>query len=167
MTLLRRTTLILLLICSFALAVLAQGSGMLPDNTKTPGATLAVTKKDTCVPGYTKTVRNVPISLKREVFAEYGIPWEKHTDYEVDHLISLVLGGSNAKINLWPQSYKTVWNARVKDRLETKMGRMVCKNQITLKQAQEEISTDWVAAYKKYIGPSPKSLKTPKGWGIQ
>jgi hypothetical protein len=30
---------------------------------------------------------------------------------------------------------------------------MVCKDKsITLKEAQKEIATDWIAAYKKYIG---------------
>ena len=32
---------------------------------------------------------------------------------------------------------------------------------VTLKEAQKEIATDWVAAYKKYIGPL-KPFKTPR-----
>jgi hypothetical protein len=126
-----------------------------------------VSKADTCVPNYTKKVRNVPESLKKQVFANYNVDLSRRSNYEVDHLISLVLGGSNSIKNLWPQSYKGLWNARVKDALEVRLHKMVCKNQISLKAAQAEIATDWVAAYKKYVGPSPKSLKTPKGWGIQ
>jgi hypothetical protein len=28
----------------------------------------------------------------------------------------------------------------------------MCTNQVNLKTAQREISTDWIAAYKKYVG---------------
>jgi hypothetical protein len=41
----------------------------------------------------------------------------------VDHLIPLELGGSNDIANLWPQSYVTVWNAHMKDRLENRLNR--------------------------------------------
>ena len=41
------------------------------------------------------TVRNVPDSVRYAVFAEYGIDYSLHSNYEVDHLISLELGGSN------------------------------------------------------------------------
>jgi hypothetical protein len=167
MNILRRITLLLLLICSFTALAVAQASRTLPDSTITPGDTLKVSKADTCVPNYTKKVRNVPESLKKQVFANYNVDLSTRSNYEVDHLISLVLGGSNAEKNLWPQSYKGTWNARVKDALEVRLHKMVCKNQISLKTAQQEIATDWIAAYKKYIGPSPKALKTPKGWGIQ
>jgi hypothetical protein len=37
---------------------------IVPDPAKTPGDTLAVTKADICVPGYSKKVRNVPESVK-------------------------------------------------------------------------------------------------------
>jgi hypothetical protein len=164
---LTRIFLLPILIFTFTVLAAGQSSGTLPDSTMTPGDTLRVSKADTCVPNYTKKVRNVPISLKKQVFANYNVDWDTRSNYEVDHLISLVLGGSNSIKNLWPQSYKGTWNARVKDALEVRLHKMVCKNQISLKTAQQGIATDWIAAYKKYIGPSPKALKTPKGWGIQ
>lgn len=40
---------------------------------------------------------------------------------EVDHLISLELGGANAIENLWPQPFDGKWNAHVKDRLELRL----------------------------------------------
>ena len=51
----------------------------------------------------------------------------------------------------------------VKDRLENKLHSMVCKGEIDLKTAQREIATDWIAAYKKYVGPEPamKSSTSP------
>ena len=63
-----------------------------------------MTKSDICVPGYSKKVRNVPESVKKQAYAEYGITLHQPKEYEVDHLISLELGGSNSLKNLWPQS---------------------------------------------------------------
>ncbi len=118
----------------------------------TPGATLPVTVADIAVPGYTKKVRNVPQSVKEQVYHEYGITAHAPGEYEVDHLISLELGGSNSIKNLWPESYKTQpWNARVKDKLENKLHAMVVSGQMSLPDAQHEIATDWIAAYKKYF----------------
>lgn len=89
---------------------------------------------------------------KEKVFERYGVD-PKSDKFEVDHYISLEIGGSNDIENLWYQSYTTSpWNAHKKDRLENKLHQMVCDGIITLEQAQKEISTDWIAAYQKYIG---------------
>ncbi|MFM9735729.1 HNH endonuclease, partial [Streptomyces niveiscabiei] len=78
----------------------------------------------------------------------------KPGDYEVDHIISLELGGSNDIKNLWPQPYHGLWNAHMKDKLENKLNEMVKTNQIELADAQKAISTDWVGAYLKYVDPN-------------
>ncbi len=129
---------------------------ILPDTTMTPGAALDVTAQDICVPGYSKRVRNVPSAVKQQAYAEYGIASHQPGEYEVDHLISLELGGSNAIANLWPESFQTQpWNAHVKDRLENELHRLVCAGQLDLATAQEEIAGDWVAAYLKRFGAPP------------
>lgn len=118
----------------------------------TPGDILDVTADDICVPGYSSKVRDVPQSLKDQVYAEYGITSHAPGSYEVDHLISLELGGSNSIHNLWPEPYFGDLNAHIKDKIENKLHDLVCKNQIDLATAQHEIATDWLAAYIKYIG---------------
>src|SRR5205085_2010292 len=128
------------------------GVPILPDPKLTPGAALPVTTDDICVPGYTQAVRDVPSSVKRQVYEEYGITTHEPGEYEVDHLISLELGGSNSIRNLWPQSYRTQpWNAHVKDALENELHERVCSGQLDLKTAQREISGNWIESYKKYF----------------
>lgn len=125
---------------------------ILPDPKMTPGDTLDVASSDVCTPGYTKLVRNVPSEVKKEVYAAYGITHREQGEFEVDHLISLELGGSNDIKNLWPESYLTEpWNAKVKDQLENELHAEICDGWIDMKTAQHEIATDWIAAYKKHF----------------
>ena len=113
---------------------------------------MSVSITDICMPGYSSRVRDVPESVKKQVYIEYGIFTRKPREYEVDHLVSLELGGSNSIRNLWPEPYNGAWNAHVKNKLENKLHDMVCNGNINLESAQQEIKTDWVAAYSKYVG---------------
>jgi hypothetical protein len=129
---------------------------MRPDPHLTPGATLRVSLSKLCTPGYASSVRSVDESEKERVYAEYGITHHPAGDFEIDHLISLELGGSNDIENLWPESYHTApWNAHVKDRLEDRLHALVCHGKLPLKDAQHQISTDWIGAYKRYVGGAP------------
>lgn len=135
----------------------------LPDPKLTPGSVRSgVTAAALCPVAHTPALRNVPQSEKMSVYKEYGIL--PHQGYcavaegcEVDHLISLELGGANDQSNLWPQAYSgTRWNAHVKDKLENRLHVLVCAGMITLDDAQVAIRTDWIAAYKQYVGPDPQ-----------
>lgn len=131
---------------------LDQPTPIRPDSAMTPGAALDVTAVDVCTPGFASRIRHVTAQTKREVYAAYGITAHGPGDYEVDHLISLELGGSNARTNLWPQSYHTQpWNARVKDALENRLHRLVCAHAIPLETAQRAIASDWIAASATYM----------------
>jgi hypothetical protein len=133
----------------------------LPDSAKTPGATLDVTATDICVPGYSKKVRNVPVAVKRQAYALYGIQTHEPGEYEVDHLISLELGGSNSIRNLWPESFRTSpWNAHVKDALENELHRRVCAGTMDLAKAQQVIAHNWVIGYREYVRPTPPPEKS-------
>jgi len=50
--------------------------------------------KIVCTRDYTQTVRNVPQRLKEQVYKEYGITSREPGEYEIDHIISLELGGT-------------------------------------------------------------------------
>lgn len=131
------------------------GRAVLPDPALTPGATLPVTTDDICVPGYSKKVRNVPKSVKEDVYDEYHVKPKPGEHFEVDHLISLELGGSNSVRNLWPEPYEGSDNAHIKDRLENRLHRDVCTNVMPLAQAQRAISVNWIDAYHQYVEDTP------------
>ncbi|UWX63036.1 hypothetical protein [Deinococcus rubellus] len=134
----------------------ARQAGSVPNSTLTPGDVLTSDKAVICRSGYTQTVRNVPSSLKTQVYRSYGVTSHQPGEYEIDHLISLELGGSNSVKNLWPESYVTKpLNAHVKDSLENKLHALACNGTISMQVAQQAISRDWTAAYVQYVGPLP------------
>ncbi len=125
----------------------------LPNPKLTPGSIFSgVTAAQVCVRGYARSVRHVPHEEKLEVYRAYGIPHHRPREYEVDHLVPLELGGDNTPTNLWPQPYEGQWNAYHKDRLEDELHRRVCNGSMPLAEAQREIASDWVAAYRQYFG---------------
>ena len=144
----------LLATCLFLTSICFADSPIIPDSQKTPGDVLTTDAKVICVSGYSKSVRDVPQAVKEQAYRSYGIASRQPGEYEVDHLISLELGGSNSIRNLWPESFVTTpLNAHVKDKLENKLHQLICSGRIPVEQAQQEIAHDWIAAYKKYIGP--------------
>lgn len=121
---------------------------IIPDSNLTPGAIdPEATREKLCIVGYTGRVRNVSQAKKNFIYELYGIDRTKDK-YEIDHLISLQLGGSNDARNLWPESYTTMpWNAYVKDKLENRLHREICDGIITVKEAQDAIADDWIETY--------------------
>jgi hypothetical protein len=161
----RQTTIIIILILMVLLAFLVQllvfpahagaiAPGSVNNLSKTPGDVLTTSKVKICHQK-TSTIRNVPMKVKNQAYANYGITrttgWCATKGCEVDHLISLELGGSNSIKNLWPQSYAGKWNARVKDKLENRLHVLICNGTLTPVQAQRAISHNWIIAYNKYV----------------
>jgi hypothetical protein len=140
---------------AFALPALADDP-ILPDPKLTPGDTLPVTTDEVCEPGYSKFVRRyIDGRTKALVYREYGLENHQPGAYEIDHLVAIALGGSNAITNLWPQSLDDAkpWNAKRKDRLERRLHVLVCNDHaLSLHDAQDALARDWIAAYRKYIG---------------
>lgn len=117
----------------------------LPDAGCTPGTVFPlITSVQVCVSGYSKSVRSVPESVKRQVYVEYGITTHATGEYEVDHLISLELGGSNDIANLWPEPAEPQPGFHQKDIVENFLHRQVCDGVISLAEAQKVIATDWL-----------------------
>ena len=120
------------------------------DTACTPGDILPdATKEMICVPGYSKTVRNVPASVKDDVYASYNITSRAAGEYEVDHLVSLELGGSNDISNLWPELASPKPGFHEKDKVENWLHDQVCSGTMSLQDAQVMIATDWHQALKR------------------
>ncbi len=125
----------------------------LPDSECTPGAILADAAKEAiCTPGYSRNVRDVTTQEKDQVYAEYGITHHSAGEYEVDHLVSLELGGSNGIANLWPEAAEPKPGFHEKDKVENYLHDQVCSGAISLQQAQIEIATNWLAVYDRMPG---------------
>jgi hypothetical protein len=127
-------------------------SNATPNLALTPGATVPVSVHDVCSGNLPANDPAVPDPLKQQVLQEYGLANVSNTDYQIDYLVTPKLGGAANIRNLWPEpSVHTPWNAHVKDVLEDRLNYLVCSGQLDLATAQHEVSTDWVAAYKKYF----------------
>jgi hypothetical protein len=54
---------------------------------------------------------------------------------------------------------KRPWNAFVKDTLEGVLHEKVCAGEIPLKEAQDAIRRNWIAAYVHFVGPRPLKFR--------
>lgn len=126
-----------------------------------PGATNPnLTQAQLCSPSFhTKSIRppsSFTNKLKFKLMDEAGIPRSQARAYELDHDISIELAGAPADPNnLWLQPYAGNLNAHEKDRLENALHRLVCAGKLPLATAQHDIASDWVAAYRQFVGPLP------------
>lgn len=128
--------------------------GQLPDPKCTPGGidpavTQANIKSTICkTGGYTKKVRPSESETERAKFdvayPAYGVSHSKSS--ELDHLVSLELGGDNDIENLWPEVGKL---PNPKDTVENDLHRAVCDGKVSLSAAQQAIATDWETAESK------------------
>jgi hypothetical protein len=124
----------------------------LPDPSITPGSTRQVSLAELCSADRDEVVRSVPGAVQQKIFQEYGLNGISSAEFEVDYLITPGLGGSDDVRNLWPEPHSnTAWNSYVKDQLEDRLHHMVCERKLSLKEAQKDIASDWIAAYKKYF----------------
>ncbi len=129
----------------------------LPDPACTPGAVdprvgQASVAATICVRGYTRTVRppvGVTNAIKRRAIAAYGnYAGSDLRNYELDHLISLELGGAPAdEANLWPEARGGPRGSEAKDVVENFLHQQICAGKMTLADAQRAIATDWVRVY--------------------
>lgn len=164
----RHFTRLHLLLATLALAVSFSAWGSdLPDPMLTPGAinpdvTQENIQSTVCVKGYTKTIRppaHFTNKLKKRQMREYGYTDRNPKHYEEDHLIALSIGGApHDPRNLWPEPRKSEWNAKKKDRLEFVLYKMVCAREISLSDAQHEMATNWIEAWKRFV-PGHKHYK--------
>lgn len=119
----------------------------------------------------TKTagIRKVSARTKHLVYLRDNTPNGNHTGKcagqggcEVDHRISLELGGSNELSNLMVQPYFGICNAHDKDKLENTLHLMVCSHAIPANVAQDIIYNSWIVGYKAYVNKLGCDISTGK-----
>ena len=136
--------------------------GPLPDRRCSPGAySSKLTKRVLCSSSFrTGPIRNVPLSVKHQVEAAYGLkPGSYGSTLEIDHIVSLELGGSNDPRNLYPERAAFANGApgyHVKDQLENVVHRAVCGGAIGLRAAQRQIAGNWEQLYQRVLGVEPQ-----------
>jgi len=136
------------------------GTSVLLNNAKlTPGAVRTTKAADVCSGESTRDFRKTTAAMKAAVYKAYGVartrtlPGDpvpadaKKPYFEIDHLISLELGGADDVKNLWPQPYYQHPGAHEKDAVENYLHRKVCGGQINLTDAQKAIANDWYDVY--------------------
>lgn len=150
------------IVIGFTFGASAQHDPSLPNvpGATNPKVTPSNIRSTICHPGFTGTIRP-PVSytgrLKRAKLKALGYKDQNPRDYELDHLISLEIGGAPSDPNnLWPEPYAGQWNAHVKDRLENELNREVCSGKIQLKEAQTCIASNWIACYQRIMPASSK-----------
>jgi hypothetical protein len=127
-----------------------------------------VTAADVCTPGWATDHRHVTSAMREQVYREYGYNYDycqgpdrgvAYQSCEVDHLIPLELGGSNALSNLWPEPFGcadrqrcSVYDPRPgageKDQLENELHRLVCSGSLKLADAQRCVASNWVQCWE-------------------
>jgi hypothetical protein len=120
-------------------------SRLYPNPNLTIGSVIARQKSEVCYSGYSASVRNVPLPLRKKVFDNYGVAYPPEEDsVQLDHFINLAIGGSNKEDNLWVQPCP---ECKWKDKVENYLHKRVCDGGMSLEEAQRAISSDWYAIY--------------------
>jgi hypothetical protein len=139
----------------------------IPDSGCTPGAINPTVTLKVLQSGLFKTgcERNKASNMKAKnaTYGEYNIPHPKTNTgknqiCELDHLVSLELGGADTVDNIWPQCGPDAVELaqryfKIKDGVENYLAVQVRQGQIDLAEAQHGIAQDWtqyVDAAKAY-----------------
>ena len=150
-------------------------SYLYPDPETTPGATnpditQANIRQTVCSPSWSTASIRPPVAytdaLKAKQLQASMFKDKTPSHYEEDHFISLELGGNpRDPKNLWPEMWGTpaspltskgpfppeIIGAKNKDAVENALHKEVCAGALTLKQAQDIISTDWFKYYRDHL----------------
>lgn len=110
-----------------------------PEGATDPRVTQATIEQTICAPGWSEDVRppeSYTEPIKRQLVAARG---GSLSDYELDHIIPLELGGApastaNLQLQLWP-------DARAKDHYENAYHAAVCSGSMSLADARERMAT--------------------------
>jgi len=132
-----------LLVSLVVIATARAQDSMLPNRKLTPGK---IARSDADRGG-------VSVETERKVFDRYRIAWTRRAEFKIDHLIPLELGGADHIQNLWPQRLTIrPYGAHRKELLTQHLLVRIAAGEMTLAQAQEQISEDWIDCFIDHLG---------------
>lgn len=105
-------------------------------------------KSTVCARGWSASVRptvKYTNAIKRRLMAQAGVSYAERSNYELDHLIPIGMGGASkdpANLSLQPWGGPT--GARAKDVVELRMHRLVCSERVTLAAGQACFRDNWM-----------------------
>jgi len=138
-------------------AVRASATQAVPSEALNPDVRQETIGQTICIPGYTASVRpstTYTNGVKAKLLSERDLPQAAAARYELDHRIPLALGGHPRNLrNLELQPWDGEDSAKQKDRLERRLQVLVCKEQLSLGDAQRVIFNDWRNAYQTFVRP--------------
>lgn len=127
----------------------------------TPGATdptvtQATANSTICKPqNVDKAGAQVTNKTSTAVFDEYGIAKKQRSEYAVDHLVPLDLGGTNALTNLWPIPLKGSTTPSLKATVDAAVHKSMCAGFISLAAAQGLFNANWSSVNTNLVTPAP------------
>lgn len=133
----------------------------LPDPELTPGVMRELTLKKICNTKWGLDHRAVTAAMKREVFESYGVNPKRDRSckrgthkslFEIDHFFPRCGGGADDVENLWAQCYSGKWSAVMKDRLEVRVCKDICKGILKPEDMPAVFKPDWRKSYRRYFG---------------
>ncbi len=113
-----------------------------PNAVLTPGATIAdITADAVCADGYAQDRRARALDRERSGVLGYGLGSANRTEFELDRLIPVELGGSNDSTNLWPEPILEAGKngAIDKNAIEIQLHDAVCAKHLKLDAAQAAV----------------------------
>lgn len=130
-----------------------------PNPALTPGAAATTDLKAVCAtpkhsgvlfrPGTQNTA--VDPTIQQTVFAAYKIALSREGLYGLDYLVPLQLGGAQVASNVWPVPRTTRGlGFHEKEVLNIRLHVLVCHNEMTLVDAQQQMEHDWVSLWVHY-----------------
>jgi hypothetical protein len=99
-----------------------------------------------------RTRAAIPYAQQQAIFYEYRIGSQASSNYGLDYLVPLQLGGSTVLANIWPAPVTGI-GFHEKEQLNYRLRLLVCQGGMPLDQAQQQVVSDWYALWIKYATP--------------
>ena len=130
---------------------LIKGGVSRPNSRLTPGAVTTTNANVICNMPRHVSSPPMPFPLQTAVFTEYGYltPAQQHK-YVLDYLVPYDLGGAAIQANIWPAAVRGT-GVYQKAQTDHVLRDMVCRDVLSLAQAQHALQTDWYAAWLRYV----------------